>query len=145
MTGVPPSGSGSRPSGGAATASPAEPSIPNAAVEALQLVPKAIYHQWGDLELGEPEQAWACAIDRFKEEALHSRQCAEQMEKRAEDASNQARIHFERAFEFDALARAIESNPITFSASAMSAGTAETQSGSGLQPASAIPSGETPK
>jgi hypothetical protein len=30
-------------------------------------------------------------------------------------------------------------------ASAMSAGTAETQGGSGLQPASAIPNGETPK
>jgi hypothetical protein len=116
MTGVPASPSGLRPFGAEPQASQAEPLVPNA-VEALQLVPKTILDQWSYLDLGEPQQAWACAVDRFKEEAQINQQCAEQQRKIAADASEQARLHAERAVEFDSLARAIERAAITFPAS----------------------------
>jgi hypothetical protein len=40
---------------------------------ALNLTPKATYEAWGDLDLGEPQSAWACAVDRFREEARINR------------------------------------------------------------------------
>ena len=121
-----PSGPGQSPSGSSqSTLSQAQPTVPNAG-KALQLVPKAIFDAWGDLDLGEPEQAWACAVKRFREEARINRQCADQRKREARDADGQARLHLARAAEFESLARAMERAPITFPASGMSAGTAET-------------------
>jgi hypothetical protein len=84
---------------------------------ALNLTPRAAYEAWGDLDLGAPENAWACAIDRFREEARINRQCAEQEQKKAEDAAKQAQIHASRAEDYARLADAIEGAPITFAAS----------------------------
>jgi hypothetical protein len=85
---------------------------------ALNLTPKPIFEAWGDLDLGEPEQAWACAVDRFREEARINKQCADQCRRAAEDATKQAEQHARRAEEFANLANAIERAPIAFAASA---------------------------
>jgi hypothetical protein len=85
---------------------------------ALNLTPKATYEAWGDLDRGAPEEAWACAVDRFREEARINSQCAEQQRKLAEDAAEQAERHARRAEDFAKLADAIERAPITFAASA---------------------------
>jgi hypothetical protein len=83
---------------------------------ALNLTPKATYEAWGDLDLGAPEEAWACAVDRFREEARINRQCAEQQRNLSEDAAEQAEHHAARAEDFAKLADAIERAPITFTA-----------------------------
>lgn len=94
---------------------------------ALNLTPKATYAAWGDLDLGAPEEAWACAIDRFREESRINRQCAEQERKKAKDAAEQAELHAKRAEDFANLANALERASITFAASGMEAGTVETE------------------
>jgi hypothetical protein len=84
----------------------------------LNLTPRPIFEAWGDLDLGEPEQAWACAVDRFREEARINKQCADQWRRTVEDATKQAEQHARRAEEFANLANAIERAPIAFAASA---------------------------
>jgi len=96
------------------TVSALRASIPCAVSEVLQLVPRSIVEGWSDLSLGEPQQAWACVIDRLVSEARGNEEIAKKLRGDAADAISQAKIHDARAADYMALASALVNAPVTF-------------------------------